>query len=144
MYRTVNDLSYQLPIFPAQVNQIHALHSCFSFDFVNVSLFAAYLVSFLHFLCLFLVISVFKMASKCSAEVPSTFLDRSRPWCFLRRQYLCWIRYIRAWVIVSLAVSSTITTQDAIIWMFCVPPNFVGWNPLPKVMASKGGDFVSA
>ena len=84
---------------------LHTINKCPFCELFNVTLFT--------FVCHFLlVISLFKMAPELCPE--TMFLRARRLWCALQGKYVWWISLFQAWIIVLLAVSSMLMSQQYI------------------------------
>lgn len=116
MYREGRNLSHPASTFPAKIKQrelaflFHSSHTINKFTFCG--LFNAI---FCTFLCFLLVLSMFKMAPKQSAEVLSTVPNYKRLWCVLLRKYSVRVSFVLAWVIVLLTVSSMLTNHQYVL-----------------------------
>lgn len=115
------NLSCSIPAFPSEVEQRHALPSLSSYS--KQILLIVYLVPFFKkkktFLCLLLVISLFKGAPSIPLKCYLGFLNTRRLWCTLRRKYVYWISFLQTWVIVLLALNSMIRINK-MYWVPCL------------------------
>lgn len=104
------------PHIPAEVEQGDVLPSCFNPHTVNECPFHDLCGSmFFTLVCFLLAISQFTMAPKHGAEALSSVPNSRRLWHALRRKYVCSKSFLRAWVIVLLAMSPMWTNQQCIL-----------------------------
>lgn len=76
--------------FPAEVTGADVLPSCFSFHAVNKSPFQGLLsATFFTFSCLLWLISLFKVAPNCSAEVLPGVPKLRKAVIYLQRKWVC-------------------------------------------------------
>lgn len=111
MHRAAKKLSHLTHTFPAEIKQRNSLSSCLSSYTVSKYPFVVCLEPcFSHFLRVLLMISLFKMAPKCTAEVLSSVSNLRKTVTCLTEE-MCKINTIQAGVIVLLAVSSALKNQ---------------------------------
>lgn len=88
MHRVTKRFSLLMHLFPSKVKQGDAVYLCFSFQTIPSILHIIQCNFFLHVLCFLLVISLFKIASKCNIEMLS-----SVPKCKKATKQALWRKY---------------------------------------------------
>lgn len=117
MSRVAKNLSCLIAMFSVEVERgKNSLPFCFSSYTINKCPFChLFGTMFPSFLCFLLVILLFKLASKHSAEVLSS-VTRSKKAVMCLTEKICMLgSFVEAWVIVLLAVNSTLMNQQHVL-----------------------------